>query len=433
MITYKLDDKLPVEKNIIYTLQHMILITIAVIVMPLVVGVLLELPQHEIAKMLQRTFVLSGIISLLQIKFGHSFPVIEGPAGLWTGILTLIASLAPSFGKDMSVLRTDLQTGMIIAGIVVMLLTLLGLIPYLSRLFTPVINSVLIILMALQVSPSIVKGMLGITKDNAMADIRSMVVFFVVVALSLAINIFAKGFIQSISTLIGIIAGWILAALLGITSSTNLVSQGIVSLPQAFAWGKPTFDMGIIMTCILAALALMPMTYTCIKGMEDLLEVKKSKRKKNNAFLIHGLSTSLAGIFPTVAFMPYLSSIGITAMTGVATRTPFVLASIMMIIFGIFSPIGMLFASIPASVGYGALVLIFALILGQAWKELQKINITNRESFIIGISVLIGVGAMFLPATTFINFPSVLAYILPNGLVGGVILALLLDNLLPKK
>jgi xanthine/uracil permease len=153
MITHKLDDKLSIEKNIAYTFQHMILITIAALVMPLVVGALLGLSQKEIAEMLQRTFVLTGIISLLQIKFGHSFPIIEGPAGLWTGILTLMASLAPSIGKEMSVLRTDLEAGLIIAGLVVMLLTILGLIPYLAKLFTPIINSIIIILMVLQVSP----------------------------------------------------------------------------------------------------------------------------------------------------------------------------------------------------------------------------------------------------------------------------------------
>ncbi|MGI6730813.1 MAG: purine/pyrimidine permease [Anaerovoracaceae bacterium] len=433
MITHKLDDKLSIEKNIAYTFQHMILITIAALVMPLVVGALLGLSQKEIAEMLQRTFVLTGIISLLQIKFGHSFPIIEGPAGLWTGILTLMASLAPSIGKEMSVLRTDLEAGLIIAGLVVMLLTILGLIPYLAKLFTPIINSIIIILMVLQVSPSIVNGMFGITRDNPTVDLRSTLVFFVVVILSLAINLFAKGFLQSISTLVGVIAGWILAGLLGIASPAHLTSQGFITFPRAFAWGTPTFDAGIIITCVFSALALLPMTFTSIRGMEALLEVKIPKKKMNNTFLIHGLSASLGGIFPTVAFMPYLSSIGIIAMTGVASRTPFVWASILMILFGIFSPMGMLLASIPVSVGCGALVIIFALILGQGLKELQKIEITNRESFIIGISILIGVGAMFLPDTTFSNLPSILAYILPNGLIDGIVVALVLEKLLPKK
>jgi hypothetical protein len=223
------------------------------------------------------------------------------------------------------------------------------------------------------------------------------------------------------------------AGLLGIASPAHLTSQGFITFPRAFAWGTPTFDAGIIITCVFSALALLPMTFTSIRGMEALLEVKIPKKKMNNTFLIHGLSASLGGIFPTVAFMPYLSSIGIIAMTGVASRTPFVWASILMILFGIFSPMGMLLASIPVSVGCGALVIIFALILGQGLKELQKIEITNRESFIIGISILIGVGAMFLPDTTFSNLPSILAYILPNGLIDGIVVALVLEKLLPKK
>jgi len=141
----------------------------------------------------------------------------------------------------------------------------------------------------------------------------------------------------------------------------------------------------------------------------------------------------LAGILPTVAFMPYVSSTGILAMTGVAARKPFVLAGVLMIGLGLFSPVGIIFASIPVSVGCAALMMIFALIFGQGVKELQKIKITNRESFILGISIIIGVGAMFLPKTAFREFPEIFAYLLPNGMVDGMLAALLLENLLPIK
>jgi len=40
---------------------------------------------------------------------------------------------------------------------------------------------------------------------------------------------------------------------------------------------------------------------------------------------------------------------------------------------------------------------------------------------------------MFLPEETFQALPGVAAYILPNGLVDGILLALILDNILPKK
>ncbi|MBV7275654.1 purine/pyrimidine permease [Clostridium sp. PL3] len=433
MMLYGLDDTLPIQKNIVYGFQHVIYFVVSAVVMPVVVGALLGLSHHEIASMLQRTFVLCGIISILQAKFGHTYPIIDGPAGLWTGVITLMAGLTPTLGKDLSVLITDLESGMIIAGAVVMILMILGLIPYISKLFTPVINGVLIILMVLQISPSIIKGMLGITEQNKVIDIRCTAVFFVTVILILVISLFTKGFLQSISTLVGVIVGWIMALLLGIANLTSLTSEGFVSLPQAFAWGKPTFDVGITITCIIASLVILSMTFTSVNSMAEVLGESVSNKQMSHAIFIHGLSASFAGAFPTIAFMPYLSSTGITAMTRVAARRPFVLSGVMMIALGIVTPIGMLFASIPSPVGCGALIMVFALITGQGLKEFQKIKITNRESFIIGISVLIGIGAMFLPNTAFQGLPSVARSILPNGMVDGIIIAFLMENLLSKK
>lgn len=430
---YNLRDRLPLQKNTIYALQHVIYIAISAVSMPIVIGPMLGLNQVEVAEMLQRTFLISGIISILQVKCGHGFPIVEAPAGLWTGILTIMAGLVSSIGKDLTTLRTDLEGGLLIAGLIVMLITVMGMIPIVTKLFTPVVNSVLILLMVLQISPSIVKGMLGITKTNQVADFKVAAVFFTIVFIILAVNLFAKGFIQSISTLMGIGTGWILAILLHLTKPIDLTDKPLIFIPRVFAWGTPTFDLGIAITCVLASLILLSMTYTSIKSMSELLKEEVPTKKWNRAFLINGLSTALAGVFPIIAFMPYLSSTGFLAMTRVAARSPFVWAGGAMIILGFFSPVGLLFASIPMSVGCGAMLVIFSLILGQGLRELQKTKITNRESFVIGISLLIGIGAMFLPTTTFQDLPSTLEYILPNGLVDGIIIALILDNILPKE
>ncbi|MDF3001732.1 MAG: hypothetical protein K0Q48_1851, partial [Bacillota bacterium] len=88
--------------------------------------------------------------------------------------------------------------------------------------------------------------------------------------------------------------------------------------------------------------------------------------------------------------------------------------------------------SIPVSVGCGALIVFFSMIFGQGLRELQKTKITNRESFVIGIPMIAGIGIMFYPGA-FQALPGVLAYILPNGLVDGILLAMILDNILPGK
>lgn len=429
---YQLDDKLSIQKNIIYALQHVIYIAISAVAIPIVVAPLLGLNQNEVADVLQRTFFVSGVLSVLQVKFGHGFPIIEAPAGLWTGILTLMAGLAPTLGKSMPSLRTDLEGGLLIAGAVIMVIAAAGLIPYLTKLFTPAVNSVLIFLMVLQFSPSIVKGMLGVMTQDQAVNFKAMAVFFFIVFIILSINLFAKGFLQSTSILVGIVCGWVLSSILGIGGLMTFSESRFFSMPELFAWGKPTYSPGIAATCVLAALLLLSMTYTSINSMADMLGQEMTKKKWNRAFLIDGFSTVLAGTFPIIAFMPYISSTGFLAMTGVAARTPFLMAGAAMILMGLIKPVGLFFASIPISVGCGALIVFFSMILGQGMKELQKIKITNRESFVIGIPLIAGIGIMFYPAA-FQNLPGAFAYILPNGLVDGIVLAIILDHILPRK
>lgn len=424
---------MPVRQQAIYALQNLIFFLASSIVLPVVVGRALGLAQEGVAEMLQRTFFLCGVITSLQILFGHKYPIYDSISGLWAGMLILMAGTALELGKGAPTLRTDLESGILISSAVVVLLSLLGFMPKLIKIFTPTVNGIILMLMVLQLSPNFVKGMTGIYGDNTTLNPKSLFIFFVTVASILFINTRAKGFLQSISTLIGTIIGWTLAAILGLTTARGDAFASIVSLPSFFAWGTPTFDLGVTLTCVLAALVLISMNYASINGLAEVLGEKLEPDRFSRSMLIHGIGNFLSGIFSVTPYMPYLSSSGIVLMTRVASKKPLLLASYAMIVLGLIKPIGVMFSTIPTEVGYAALIMIFALIFGQGVRELQKVKIENRESFIIGFSVLIGIGVMFLPADTFREFPQIARYILSNGLVDGTLIVILMEHVVLRK
>ena len=130
--------------------------------------------------------------------------------------------------------------------------------------------------------------------------------------------------------------------------------------------------------------------------------------------------------------MPFVSSAGIVRLTNIAARKPFYCAAVGMMILGLITPLADFFSTIPTPVGYAALIMIFALIMGQGLREFRTLTIGNRESFIIGISILIGIGVMFLPASAFSKLPQVLSYLLSNGLIDGMLIAMILEKLVLK-
>ena len=164
-LKYRLDDAVPFGENLMYGFQQIVLFVASAVVMPVVVGYALGLSQAEVAAMLQRTFVLCGVMTLLQLRWGHRFPIQDGPAGLWSGLFLLMVSSAPALGISLGVLRTNLEMGMLLAGVMVMALSASGLICLMAKLFTPIINGLLILLMVLQISSSIVKGILGVSES----------------------------------------------------------------------------------------------------------------------------------------------------------------------------------------------------------------------------------------------------------------------------
>ena len=409
-LKYQLDDRVPFGENMMYGFQQIVLFVASAVVMPVVVGYALGLAPAAVAAMLQRTFVLCGVMTLLQVRWGHRFPIQDGPAGLWSGLFLLMVSSAPALGISLESLRTDLEMGMLLAGILVMALAASGLICRMAKLFTPIINGLLILLMVLQISASIMKGMLGVSEESPGIDGTAFLVAVFTMVVILFINLFTKGFIRSIATFIGMVAGWILAVVLGITEKVNFLQNGIVTMPTLLAWGKPTYDGGVVLTCMISAFVLISMVFASINGMGAMVGETITEKKMQRSIFFHGMATFMTGGFSSIAFMPYVSSIGVVEMTGVA-----------------------LFATIPACVGNGALIIIFALCIGQALREFRKVEFESRENLIVGLSMIIGCGIMFLPAGTFSKLPATAACLLSNGLIVGMAAAFLLEHVVMRK
>ncbi|MDX2480117.1 MAG: purine/pyrimidine permease [Desulfuromusa sp.] len=431
-LRYGLDDSLPPGELILHSFQHLAYFLANTAILPVVVGSYLGLTPPELASLLQRTFILCGVVSILQAIWGHRFAVMEGPAGLWYGVLIMLATSAESMGKSLPVLRTDIEMGFIVAGVVCVVLGLTGMVSRVLALFSPLVNGVFFALMALQLSPNIVSGMFGLSSNGGVVSWKSFTVFSVTTGLILLINIKSKGFMQSISILIGAGCGWVLAFVLGIAPQMNSHVGALSVVPEIFAWGAPTFDLGILVTFIFAAIILFSNLIATVKGMSAVTGEKVYSRTYDRAALMTGVSDILAGLGAVIGFIPYGSAIGMTLMTGVAARRPFIIGSSLLIILGIIPPVCAFFVAIPATVGTSVMFVVFCLILSLGIKEFNKVNMGTREMYVIGMSLLIGVGMMQMPHDAFVMIPGVVRNLLTNGLVVGVLMAMIFENLLTR-
>ncbi len=430
---FGLDDQVPSGKTVVYGLQYLVYYIATGAIVPVIVGSYLGLDQMEIAAMLQRSFFLSGAISILQLLLGHRLPIMDGPSGLWTGLLIILISTSVSLGKDLSVLRTDIELGMIIAGLMALVVGLSGLILKLFKLFTPIVNGTFLILMALQMSGTVMEGATGLSSGYATIQGRYLIVFLVTLAVIIFINLQASGFIQSIATLIGVAVGWVLAIVLQVSPGMASSEQSLIALPKAFAWGTPTVDWSVILTCVIGEFVLFSNLAASINGMSDLLEQPITEKEVKHGTALFGMTAALCGIFPVVGFVPFTSAPSMIKITRVAARAPYILGGIFAMIMGLITPVCMLLSAIPRAVGYAAFLVMIAMMMEQGLREYRKIEFTVREGLIAGVSFMVGAGVMFLDATAFVNLPQMLQYVVSNGLIVGLLVAILMEHVLLRK
>jgi xanthine/uracil permease len=283
--------------------------------------------------------------------------------------------------------------------------------------------------MVLQMSSTFVRGVIGLDADGRVTGAGSAVVSFITMAVILYVTVYRRGFIQSVATLIGVVVGWLFAVAFGLWTAPAAPDR-FFSLPAALPWGPPGLNPGLIVSCVIGELLLMSMTVASIGSMSEAVKEKADEKKLARSLTLQGFATVLSGVFPIIPPMPYISSTGVVLMTGVASRKPFLLACVMIAVFGLVSPMSVSLASMPPLVAYSTTTVIVALIFGQGLREFKKLALDNREGYMIGIPMIIGVGAMFLPANALSALPQSAELILSNGLVVGTVAAMILEKAL---
>lgn len=127
-----------------------------------------------------------------------------------------------------------LEGGLIIAGILLFLLGITGLVHRILRLFTPLVTGTFLLILSLQLSGVLLKGMMGLQGAVTHPDYTTAAIALFVFALITFLSIKGNGWMKSYAVLLGISCGWLLYAVLGksshMPSHTTLVKLRAIFL-----------------------------------------------------------------------------------------------------------------------------------------------------------------------------------------------------------
>lgn len=248
----------------------------------------------------------------------------------------------------------------------------------------------------------------------------------------LGFQIFGKGFLRSLSVLIGLIAGYILAMCMGMVDFSGLSNAGVVSLPQILPF-KPEFDLGATLSIIAIFLVSATETIGDTSALcSSALKRTTHKIEMGASVACDGFVSSIAGVFGCTPITSFSQNVGLAAMSGVINRFTIATGAGIMILGGIFPVVGHLLTTIPQSVLGGCTIMMFGSIMYAGFRMMANCGFSDRNMIIAALSLSIGLG--FTQATgMFSIFPKIIQTVFAENCVAVVfLLAVLLNLILPK-
>lgn len=421
-------------KLIFSSLQWMIFLIAGSIVAPIAIADLYGLTMEETAGFVQRTMFVLGAASILQGLFGHRLPINEGPAGLWWGVFTIYASLSSAlFSSNIETLQA-LQGGLIGSGIVFIMLSAFNLIQKIAALFTPVVLGSYLLLLVLQLSGSFLNGMLGVGYRQEGIDLPISLFSLFLIIFTIYLSNHRLKWINQYSILISLFFGWILFSIFGFAKPVHMEFSTFFQFPELFAFGYPVFKTELLLTSVFITLLLITNMIASIQLVRIVLQKEDNDKKRvKRAGFISGINQLLGGGFAAIGPVPISGAAGFIATTKITSIVPFLLGAGFVVISSFSPQLMALFASLPAPIGYAVTFVVFANMIRLAFSEFDREKDKERTRLVIGISLLAGVGVMFVPAHAYEGIHPLAAAILNNGLVLGSLTAIVVDQITRKK
>ncbi len=420
-LKYALEDRPPFKEILIYGLQWLAVTIPAVIILGRILGGMEGSFESSMLYM-QKLFAVMGVSLLLQIWKGHRLPLVIGPATV------LLIGILASEGKS----PASIYTSIMIGGGLLFLFSVSGLFNQIRKLFNTRVVSVILLLVAFTMMPSIIqmisRGSSGFSSAGHLGFA------FVLILLMFLCQRFFTGLMKSTIILWGMISGTIVYFMIEPASVLQGCSTDIRFFGGFFSGltTYPDFDPGLIAAFMLCFLGLAVNDLGSIQAVGTVLNADEMPRRINSGTAFTGIGNVLAGFMGVIGPLNFSFSPGIIASTGCAARSTLIPAGVIMLLFS-FIP-GLLFwLNFIPDVVIGS-VLLFIMCTQVAAGLLVAFSGMRDISFdyllLIAFPVLSGLIIAFLPAGSLESLPSGLRPVLGNGFVVGITVSLVLEHLI---
>lgn len=408
---YNLDDKIPINKLILFALQMVLSVFVATILIANICGVAIS-----------GALVGAGLATLIYSV------VTKGKSPMY------ISSSGAFVAPVMAALAVGGYTAVAIGGLVACAIyCLFGFIfsklsvEKVYKIFPKALIGAITVVIGVNLMPFI----LSYVQINGATNMWGVSVALVTMVSIALISHYAKGIMQILPFLIGLMIGYIYAIILTITGTCDIVDFTIFNnislfiLPDfAFTHWEPITFVTIVPVIILYIAYTISAQMECLSDHGALGGIIGVDLYKEPGLARIFCGEGLANLMSSVSGLNYCSygeSVATVGFSKVASVRVTRVAAAVMILLGFIGPVQAFITSIPSCAFAGAAIILYGFIACSGIKMLQKTDLNIQKNLIIVSTVLsLGISGLVVGGEV-ISF-SATALALISGIILNIVL-----------
>lgn len=432
----------PLGMSISLALQHLVAMIVGCVTPAIIIANALGLPQSERVLLIQVSLVMSAVTTLIELfpiggKLGSGLPVMFGISFAYLPSMQAIVG----GGGDIATIAGAMIVGGIVAAVVGVF------VKKIRRFFPPIITGTVVFTIGLSLYPTAINYMAGgagntyevvvLRKGLTSALVHGSWQNWAVAAFTLIVVMIlsnkGKGICKLAAILLGMIAGYIVAAVFGMVDLSEVRDAAWFSLPKFMHFGiKFEFSACIALALLFAINAIQAigdLTATTVGGLNR----EPTDQELQGGIVTYGLTNVLSAFFGSLPTATYSQNVGIVTTNKVVNRVVFALAGGFLLLAGLIPKFSAILTTIPQCVLGGATITVFSTIAMTGMKLIASETISPRNTTIVGLSAALGVG-ISQSSSALSQFPESITIIFgKTPVVIATIMAVLLNLILPQE
>ena len=423
---YELDGRVPVLKAIPFGLQHVLAMFVANITPIIILANVVGIGTETSSALIQNCMIIAGIGTLVQLypiwRIGSRLPIVMGISFTFLSLAIAIATT-----QGMGTLMGAVIVGGLVEGC-------LGLFPnQWTKLIPHVVAATVVTAIGFSLLPIGANSFAGGQGAADFGSANNWIIGSVTLLACLVTQVFARGFLRSLSVLVGLAVGYVLSVCMGVVDFSALNQVDVVALPSFMPF-TPEFHLDAILAIVCVYLVSATETIGDTSAIcSGALGRNVQNREMGSSVACDGFVSTVAGLFGCTPITSFSQNVGLATMSKVINRSTIAVGAAIMIIGGLFPAVCTILTTIPQPVLGGCTIMMFGSILFAGFGMLAKSGFSQRNMIIVSLSLSVGLG--FTQTTgLFAIFPKIVQTVFAENCVAVVfLLAVLLNLILPKE